>query len=110
MEPLLGRIMERLLRSPAFPYAVALLATLLSLALRALVGPWLEDHVTFSTMYAAIALAVWLGGYRPALVTCLLGFVGCTFFFMKPDNAALPVQGVIAAGAIYFVSSGVIIW
>jgi PAS domain S-box-containing protein len=65
-------------------YGGALLFTALAVLLRGLLDPWLGDFMPFATLYGAVALAVWLGGYRPALLAAALGYFACDFLFVDP--------------------------
>src|SRR5215468_4992029 len=36
------------------------------------------------TLFGAVAAAVWVGGYRPAIVVAILGYVACAYLFIEP--------------------------
>src|SRR5437773_7235043 len=65
-------------------YAIALAALMVALIARWLVDPILGDHLPLVTLYGAVAVAVWAGGYRPALLTVVLGYLACDYLFMGP--------------------------
>jgi PAS domain S-box-containing protein len=52
--------------------------------LRWLLDPWMGEHWATVTLYGAVAAAVWYGGYRPALVAAVLGYLACNYLFMEP--------------------------
>ncbi|HTM57644.1 MAG TPA: ATP-binding protein [Candidatus Udaeobacter sp.] len=74
----------RNLRKHLFAYAVALVATALAVALRGLLDPWLGPFLPFPTLYGAVAVAVWFAGYRAALLSTIVGFLACDYFFVDP--------------------------
>ena len=55
------------MRSPFLTYAIAIAALVAALVLRGLLDPFLGNSMALTTVYAAVAIAVWIGGYRPAL-------------------------------------------
>lgn len=65
-----------------FGGAVAVIA--LAVSLRWLLDPWLGGHLPLAALYGAVALAVWLGGYRPAVVVVLLSYAACDWLFIEP--------------------------
>jgi K+-sensing histidine kinase KdpD len=62
--------------------------------LRWLLDPLMGEHWATVTVYGAVAAAVWYGGYRPALVATILGYLACNYLFMEP-------RGHIALRHIY---------
>ena len=75
------------LRRHGAGYLVAILATVAAVLLRLTLNPWIGTSVPFSTMYAAIALAVWYGGYRSGLLAAVLGYLASNYFFMQPRGS-----------------------
>lgn len=70
---------NRLLR-----YSLALLALLLAVAVRWFLDPILNDQAPTVTMYAAVAVAAILGGFRLALPAAIIGFLACAWLFLPP--------------------------
>jgi PAS domain S-box-containing protein len=68
-------------------YALSLGAVAAALLLRGLLNPILGDTLPFVTMFGAIAFAVWVGGYRPAIVAAAVGYVACLYFFIAQGDA-----------------------
>ncbi|HMF08376.1 MAG TPA: DUF4118 domain-containing protein, partial [Thermoanaerobaculia bacterium] len=68
-------------------YALAFVATAWAVAIRWALDPLLGDYLPFVTLYAAIAFAVWLGGYRPAVLTGIMGLLTCVFLFVEPRRS-----------------------
>ena len=73
--------------APLKTYAIALVAVAAALALRWLLDPVLGDTLPFVTIFGAVALAVWVGGARPAILATVLGYVGCHYLFIPPRGA-----------------------
>src|SRR5262249_19748669 len=58
-----------------------------AVVLRWLLDPGLADYLPFPTLYGAVALAVWFGGYRPAVLAAVLGVLACDWLFVEPRGA-----------------------
>jgi hypothetical protein len=68
-------------------YGGAVFFTALAVVLRLLVDAWLGKVMPFSTLYGAVALAVWFGGYRPAILAAAAGYLVCAWLFAEPRGA-----------------------
>src|SRR5262245_40137775 len=94
MSALQGVIRSGEIYGAAWVYVVCLTALAAAVLLRWLVDPVLGDALPLVTLFGAVAAAVWLGGYRPAVLVALLGYIACAYFFMPPrgtlglDNSA----------------------
>lgn len=78
-------------RSPApRHYLLPCLVAVISVALRWRLNPWLGAGVPTVALLGVVALAVWYGGTRPAIVAGILGYGANTYFF-TPLNGFLPV-------------------
>src|SRR5262245_60560557 len=42
------------------------------------------DTLPLVTLFGAVAAAVWLGGYRPALLVAAVGYLACAYLFIEP--------------------------
>jgi K+-sensing histidine kinase KdpD len=62
---------------------LALTAVVLALLVRWLLDPLLNESFPLITMFGAVAAAVWFGGYRLALLTATLGYLGCAYLFFE---------------------------
>ncbi len=65
-------------------YAVAALGIVAAIVVRALLDPWLGDFVPLVTLYGAVALAVWQGGWLPGVAAAVIGYLACDYFFIEP--------------------------
>jgi PAS domain S-box-containing protein len=59
------------------------------------------DTLPLITLFGAVAAAVWIGGYRPAILVTLIGYIACHYLFIEPRgqfdfHAARDVIGLIA--------------
>jgi signal transduction histidine kinase/ActR/RegA family two-component response regulator len=79
--------MSKHTRTIFFHYGGAVVFTALAVLLRWLLDPVLGDSQPFTTLFGSVAFAVWLGGYRPALLAMLLGYFTCNYLFIEPRGA-----------------------
>ena len=87
-------------------YGIALLAVMTAVALRMALTPWLGTRVPFITLFPAAAVAVWYGGYRPALVAALLGYAAVDYFIRDPATP-MGVPTNAASFVAYSLSCGI---
>jgi PAS domain S-box-containing protein len=71
-------------RKAGLTYAAALGILVAAVLLRWLLDPIMGDALPLVTLFGAVAAAVWLGGYRPALLVALLGYAACLYLFIEP--------------------------
>lgn len=91
-------------------YASSLAALVAALLLRGALGPWLHHTLPFITTFAAVAAAVWLGGYRPGVVVAVLGYVASVMLFGGlGDGQALDAPAALAGFAAYAVTAALVI-
>lgn len=104
--------MSRSPTSPVLAYLIALAGLVAAVLLRWLVDPWLGNSFPLATMIVAVGVAVWIGGYRPALVVTVLGYLACAYLFIEPrgqfrmsesgDVARLLFYLFVACLVVYF--------
>lgn len=82
-------------------YAISLAALAMALLLRLAVEPWLGGTLPFVTVFGAIAVAVWFGGYGPGILAAGIGWCACAYLFAQPH----PFVGLIA----YVLTSAILI-
>ena len=66
-ETIANRLGGRVRNAPA-AYALAIAALVAAVLLRYLLDPWMGDSLPLVTLFGAVAAAVWIGGYRPAII------------------------------------------
>lgn len=91
------------------PYLITLLGVLIALGARHALDAPLDDSVPFSTFYGAVALAIYVGGVRHALLATLLGYLAADFFFVSPRYAFHFDTRALFAVLGYLFSCGAII-
>src|SRR5216683_202855 len=79
----LGAAMREFLQSTWGRHLVALAAVLF----RALLDPWIGSDAATVTLYGAIAVAVWHGGYKPGLLATIVGYLAANYFFIEPRGS-----------------------
>src|SRR5262245_12966369 len=70
-------------------YGVAVLVVAAALFVCWLIGPRVGDPLPLAILFGAGAVVVWIGGYRPALLAAVLGFLGCKILFLQPHGEAV---------------------
>jgi PAS domain S-box-containing protein len=78
-------------------YLVASAAAAIGTIARILLAPWLGDSLPYVTLFPAVALAVWWGGYRPALLCIVLSIAAAQWFIVAEGSAAGTASFVLAA-------------
>jgi signal transduction histidine kinase/CheY-like chemotaxis protein len=74
-------------------YGGAIAAVLAAILVRWLLDPWLGNTVPFITLFGAVAVAVWLGGWAPAAFATVLGYVIVNFLYIDPVGM-LSIDGI----------------
>jgi two-component system CheB/CheR fusion protein len=83
--------------------------TALAILVRWILDPILGDSLPLVTLYGATAFAVWLGGYRPAILSIILGYFACDYLFI-PVRGKLDVpQGADLVGLLVHLATSSII-
>ena len=72
------------MRSQFQAYVFALGTVALAVALRLLLDPLMGDALPLVTLFGAVAIAVSLVGYCPAVVAAIVGYVACAYLFIEP--------------------------
>jgi PAS domain S-box-containing protein len=91
-----------------YPYILALAATLLAVAARALLAPVLGFELPFITLFPALFLAAWVGGFWPALLVTAVGAISALYLFFPPLYSVSITEPVAQLGVALFVLTGLI--
>jgi signal transduction histidine kinase/CheY-like chemotaxis protein len=67
-----------------YGYVAAAALAVCAVMLRYFLVPWLGYDVRYASLFGAIAIAVWMGGWRPAVLTAVLGYVLTQLFLVIP--------------------------
>jgi PAS domain S-box-containing protein len=82
-----------------------------TVGLRLLLDPWLGDSLPFVTLFGGVAYAVWVSGYRAAMLVAVLGYALAGFLFIEPrGRIEFRGPGELLGLAAYLFTCGVIIW
>jgi PAS domain S-box-containing protein len=92
------------LRSSIKAYALGTIALITAVLLRWLLDPLMGDSLPLVTLFGATAAAVWLGGYRPAIVVAILGYLACDLLFIQPRGqlGLYEAENVVGLAAYLF--------
>lgn len=86
-------------------YGAAIGVTLAAVALRWFITPWVGMQLPFLTLYGAVAVAVWIGGWKPAVLAAATGYCMSMLFFGEPLNSA----GVVIGTVMFWLSCSLVI-
>jgi signal transduction histidine kinase/ActR/RegA family two-component response regulator len=109
---LVGEIAERLRRpllATTAAYGGAVAAVCAAVFLRWFLDPWLGAAGAYVTLFGAVAIAVWLGGWGPAALCAALGYAAVNLLFGGPDDGLRIATAAQAVELILFALSCVLI-
>jgi PAS domain S-box-containing protein len=90
-------------------YLIAIAVTTAAVLLRLLLDPILGNTLVLVTLYGAVGISAWYGGFRPALLSSLSGYAICNFLFIEP-RGSLSLDSIQAVGfAAYMFTCGIIL-
>jgi signal transduction histidine kinase len=97
--------MEEFVKRVALPMMVLAAA----LALRWLMDPYLGNTNPYITLYGAVAVVVWLGGFLPAALVAATGLFIANYLFLEPFGMiGFPAVDDVVAAGLYAGSCGLI--
>jgi PAS domain S-box-containing protein len=88
-------------------YGVAILAVVLATILRLLLDPLLGQHFPFATIFFAILVVAWYGGFGPSLTTTLAGAVASFIFLLPPRTHVVLAGFENQAGMVLYLLVGI---
>ncbi len=103
------RSYDQPLQSTVLRYGAAIAIALLAVVLRGALVPWLGPQIPFITMFAAVALSVWLAGTGPAILTTLLTAIGAQWLFLDIGTLSSGTRSALVAQASYLFACGLIV-
>ncbi len=91
-------------------YGTAAVAVALAVLARMAFAPFVEGRLLYATFFAAVATTAWLSGWRPALMSAVLGFLAAKWLFISPRYTLRfeDTEDVLVT-SMYFIVSLVII-
>jgi len=98
-------------RGRAADYGLAFIFLGVAVLIRWLLDPLLGDLQPLSPLGGAVAAAVWIGGYRPAILVSLFGYLIFSYLYIQPRGTIVPEDGgsYAALGAYLFTSALIIV-
>jgi PAS domain-containing protein len=91
-------------------YGVALAGVAAALLMRWALTPLLHDRLPYLTLFGGIALAVWLGRWKPAVLGAVVGFPVSKYFFGNSGHAFVLDFALVVELLGFCFSAGLIIW
>jgi K+-sensing histidine kinase KdpD len=97
-------------RSTLQRYAFAIIVTMAAFLIRLWMDPYAGNRLANATIVPAITLVAWFGGFGPSMLTCLMGFLLCNWFFVAPRHSftMTDASNLIAHVSYFFVSFSII--
>jgi signal transduction histidine kinase/CheY-like chemotaxis protein len=94
----------------AVKYVNAMAIAAVAVAMRVWLIPLVGPDAPYATIMAAVALAVWMGGWGPAVLTAVLGLIGTVLMIVRPLGT-LPADRLhtLVGLALYALTCGLII-
>jgi len=89
-------------------YGAAIGTMLAAVLMRWFLAPWLGPQYPFATLFGAVAIGVWIAGWRPALLSAVGGYAMALFLF-DTDGTLTPALPDIFGAVLYALSCAVII-
>lgn len=90
-------------------YVFAIVAVIVAALLRAILSPILGQGVPFILFYPAVAVAAWLGGFWPGILSTVLGGLTAWYIFMPPSFSWIILDSSAAGQLIVFSLSSLFI-
>ena len=97
------------MRSSLKIYILGFVALAAAVLLRWVLDPWIGDALPLVTLFAAVAAAVWIGGYRVAIPVVLLGYLVCVYLFIPPRGSVELSRGDVVGLIAYLFTCTLII-
>ena len=94
---------------PWLPYAISCVAVALAIGGRLLLDPILDHHFPFATLFFAVVLSAWYGGFGPAIAASIAGAIGAVYFLLPP-RATFAIEGwdqIVGLGLYLAISFGI---
>ncbi len=90
-------------------YASAIAALAAAVLLRWVLDPFMGERLPLVTLFGALAVAVWVGGYLPAILVVLLGYMACHYLFISPRGVFAADIPTVVGFVAYLFSSALIV-
>jgi PAS domain S-box-containing protein len=87
-------------------YGCAAVCVALAIGVRLLLNPLLRDAFPFATVFFAILVTAWVGGFGPAVTAVILGGLGADYFLIPPRGSLIPAGMLEWAGMVLYSATG----
>ena len=94
-----ARRLQRL-ESAAAPYFLSVVAVAAGVALRSLLHPELQNALPFITLFPAVFVAAFVGGFGPAVLATLLSSIAAAYYFLPPVSSFAVESPVARLGLV----------
>jgi two-component system, cell cycle sensor histidine kinase and response regulator CckA len=84
------------------PYLWAALATGIAVLLRAALTPYIGPALPFITLFPAVFVSAYIGGFGPAILTTILGILAALYWFIEPVYSFALIDPVSRLGVGLF--------
>ncbi|HEX2465339.1 MAG TPA: ATP-binding protein [Thermoanaerobaculia bacterium] len=101
--------MRRRDRPAILNYLIAVVATAGAVLVRAAIDPLLGERTFTPILYVAVAISIWFGGWGPAALSAVLGYVAVHALFVHPTGSLFPTTGEWVSAVIYLTSCAILI-
>jgi K+-sensing histidine kinase KdpD len=92
-------------------YALAILATALSLAVRTVLDPILGNYGLYLAIFPAVIFSAWYCGLWPSVVSTALAFIGETYWFVEPRRSmSISDTAFVISAFVYLLAALCLIW
>jgi len=91
------------------PYLIGIVGIVIASVLRALLDPFLGDHLSFSFHFLAVSVAAWTGGIGPAVFTAIISAIVGDLFFSDPYLSLQISASEELVNLIFFIFVSVVI-
>ena len=90
-------------------YLFAVAAATSAVLLRWLLDPVMGDALPLVTLFGAVAATTWVGGYRPAILAGLAGYLACHYLFIPPRFALSADPAILVGFVAYLFTCALIV-
>src|SRR5580700_6432671 len=87
-------------------YGCAFVSIALAILLRLLLDPVIGTGFPFATVFLAVVVTAWYGGFRPALTAVVLGAFASIFFLLPPRGSVDLTNSDQQVGLALYVFTG----
>jgi signal transduction histidine kinase/CheY-like chemotaxis protein len=89
-------------------YGAAIGTMLAAVLMRWFLAPWLGEQYPFATLFGAVAIAVWISGWRAATLSAVCGYA-LAFLIFDDDGKVPPGLPDVIGAALYGLSCAIIV-